>query len=82
MVCHSGRNYRGERDNDDAANLQPLAVAKLLAKIAAKENPDLVIVGKQVREASQLKWLILMSVMCMAGYRLAAYLPLTHMVGN
>ena len=30
------------------ANLQPLAVAKLLAKIAAKETPDLVIVGKQV----------------------------------
>lgn len=32
------------------ADLQPLAVAKLLAKLVEKENPDLLLLGKQVME--------------------------------
>ena len=35
-------------DDKDYANLQPLAVAKLLAKVAEEEKADIVIVGKQV----------------------------------
>jgi len=34
-------------DDKDYANLQPLAVAKLLAKVAEEEKADIVIVGKQ-----------------------------------
>ena len=33
---------------DDYERLQPLAVAKILAKVAEKEKADLVILGKQV----------------------------------
>ena len=35
-----------------SGTLQPLAVAKLLAKISDKEKPDIVLLGKQVREVS------------------------------
>ena len=35
-------------DDKDYANLQPLAVAKLLAKVAEEEKADIVILGKQV----------------------------------
>ena len=37
---------RGIHVNTDA-NLEPLVVAKLLASIVARENPKLVILGKQ-----------------------------------
>ena len=36
-----------QQKQDDAVQLQPLAVAKLLAKIVEKEAPDAVILGKQ-----------------------------------
>lgn len=32
------------------ADLQPLAVAKLLAKLVEKENPELLLLGKQVKD--------------------------------
>lgn len=41
-------------DDKDYANLQPLAVAKLLAKVAEEEKADIVIVGKQVFSYSTL----------------------------
>ena len=36
-------------DEKDTATLEPLAVAKLFAKIAEEENPDIILLGKQVR---------------------------------
>lgn len=33
---------------EDSGNLQPLAVAKILAKLTEQEKADLVILGKQV----------------------------------
>ena len=37
-------------DEKDTATLEPLAVAKLFAKIAEEEKPDIILLGKQVRE--------------------------------
>ena len=36
-------------DEKDSATLEPLAVAKIFAKIAAEEKPDIILLGKQVR---------------------------------
>ena len=36
-------------DEKDTATLEPLAVAKLFAKIAEEEKPDIILLGKQVR---------------------------------
>lgn len=35
-------------DDKDYAGLQPLGVAKILAKIVEQEKPDIVLLGKQV----------------------------------
>jgi electron transfer flavoprotein beta subunit len=35
-------------DEKDATTLEPLAVAKLFAKIAEEEKPDIILLGKQV----------------------------------
>ena len=35
-------------DDKDYEGLQPLAVAKIFAKLAEEEKPDMVILGKQV----------------------------------
>ncbi len=35
-------------DEKDAATLEPLAVAKLFAKITEEEKPDIILLGKQV----------------------------------
>ena len=36
-------------DEKDATTLEPLAVAKIFAKIAEDEKPDIILLGKQVR---------------------------------
>ena len=35
-------------DDKDATTLEPLAVAKLFAKVAEEEKPDIILLGKQV----------------------------------
>lgn len=39
-------------DEKDTSSLEPLAVAKLFAKIADEEKPDIILLGKQVTAAS------------------------------
>ena len=48
-------------DDKDYLNLQPLAVAKLLAKVAEEEKADIVILGKQVSLLLYLDILVLFS---------------------
>ena len=35
-------------DDKDTATLEPLAVAKMFAKVAETEKPDIILLGKQV----------------------------------
>ena len=49
---------------DDYERLQPLAVAKILAKVAEKEKVDLVILGKQVCHYSFISSVYCVLCMC------------------
>ena len=45
-------------DEKDATTLEPLAVAKLFAKIAEEEKPDIILLGKQVGCWKYTTWLM------------------------
>lgn len=49
-------------DDKDYEGLQPLGVAKLLAKIVEQEKPDLVLLGKQVNLVKTICYTVLLLV--------------------